>query len=174
MSKLIATTFAALLGAGALAVTAVPVPAAAALLGPDAAACATGKPAVIVSVTGFKKRSGKVRVQLYRSATNYLDKGSYLERIDVAVPATGDASVCVPVPKAGRYVVSVRHDLNGNGKSDMKDGGGFSGNPDVKLSDVIGKRKPSLTETSFAVGSSPARVRVVLSYLRGLSFQPVG
>jgi uncharacterized protein (DUF2141 family) len=69
--------------------------------------------------------------------------------------------------------VSVRHDINGNGKSDSKDGGGLSGNPDMKLSDFVFKRKPALAATSFAVGASTRRVPVTLNYVNGLSFDPV-
>ena len=63
--------------------------------------------------------------------------------------------VCVPVKGPGNYVVSVRHDINGNGKSDKSDGGGLSGNPDMKLTDFIFKRKPKLAQVSFAVGGPP-------------------
>src|SRR3546814_3979846 len=54
--------------------------------------------------------------------------------------------VCVPVKQPGTYVVSVRHDANGNGKSDRSDGGGMSGNPDMKVTDFIFKRKPRSEE----------------------------
>lgn len=160
--------------AAATVALALPTAAAAVILGPDAATCVNGDRGVIVNVTGFKQRSGKVRVQLYAAKSSFLDKGAWIERVDVAVPSSGKAAICVPVSSPGKYVVSVRHDINGNSKSDMKDGGGFSGNPDVKLTDLMRKRKPSLSETSFTVGESTARVNVVLSYVRGLSFQPVG
>src|SRR3546814_12286441 len=81
--------------------------------------------------------------------------------------------VCVPVEKPGNYVVSVRHDLNGNGKSDRSDGGGLSGNPDMKVTDFIFNRKPKLTTVSFAVGCATKRVPVTLNYVSGLSFEPV-
>ncbi|NCP11739.1 MAG: DUF2141 domain-containing protein [Sphingomonadales bacterium] len=161
----------AALGVAALAV---PVAANAVILGPAAATCASGERGVLVTVAGLKQRSGKVRVQLYAAKSNFLDKGVWLERVDVAVPASGNVDVCVPVETAGNYVVSVRHDLNGNGKSDRKDGGGFSGNPDVKLGDLIAKRKPSLSATTFRVGNSTAKIRVVLNYVQGLSFEPIG
>lgn len=160
--------------AAAAAALATPAAADAVILGPDAATCVSGNRGVIVNVTGFKQRTGKVRVQLYAAQSSFLDKGVWLQRVDVTVPSSGAAAICVPVASPGKYVVSVRHDLNGNGKSDMKDGGGFSGNPDVKLTDLIRKRKPSLSETSFSVGESTARINVVLNYVRGLSFEPVG
>jgi uncharacterized protein (DUF2141 family) len=79
----------------------------------------------------------------------------------------------VPVPKPGNYAVYVRHDANGNGKSDRSDGGGFSGNPDVSLGDLITKKKPSMSKTQFAVGNDTRPIRVVLNYVRGLSFEPL-
>lgn len=160
--------------AAAAAALTLPTAAQAVILGPNAATCINGERGVIVNVSGFKQRSGKVRVQLYAAQSSYLDKGSWLERVDVTVPSSGTAAICVPVSSPGKYVVSVRHDLNGNGKSDMKDGGGFSGNPDVKLTDLMRKRKPGLSETTFSVGQSTARINVLLNYVRGLSFEPVG
>ena len=78
-----------------------------------------------------------------------------------------------PFPKAGRYAISVRHDANGNGKSDRADGGGFSGNPAVSLGDLAFKRKPDLGKVAFAVGGDPKVVPVVLRYVQGLSFKPI-
>src|SRR3546814_12226428 len=75
--------------------------------------------------------------------------------------------------KPGNYAVYVRHDRNGNGKSDRSDGGGFSGNPDVSLGDLVTKKKPSMSKAQFAVGDSTKEVRVVLSYVQGLSFEPL-
>lgn len=161
----------AAMGAG----LAMPASAQANTLGPAAARCNANDTAVLVEVNGFKARTGTLRVQLYASnAKTYLEKGKWLERVDVPVTRAGAMRVCVPVDKPGNYLVSVRHDMNGNGKSDRSDGGGFSGNPDMKLSDVVFKRKPSLTQTTFAVSAATRRVGVVLNYLKGMSFEPVG
>lgn len=150
-----------------------PVPAHAAVLGPAAARCAADDSAVLVNVTGLRTRTGRLRVQLYASNARYLEKDAYLARVDVAVPASGPAQVCVPVSRAGRYVVSVRHDVNGNGRTDMRDGGGFSGNPRLSLTDVITKRKPGLTRVTFEVGATTREINVVLNYVRGTSVAPV-
>lgn len=158
--------------AGAILASAQPVSAEAATLGPSAHLCESNASAVLVDVSGFKARSGTLRVQLYTADATYLDKGKWLDRVDV--PVNGSAMrVCLPVKKTGNYVVSVRHDLNGNGKSDRSDGGGLSGNPDMKLMDFISKRKPRLGEVSFAVGGATRRVPVTLNYVSGLSFRPV-
>jgi len=159
----------AVAGAAALTVTATP---AAAALGPDAAACSAGanRPAVLVSVNGFKNRVGKLRVQLYGGdPKTFLERGAKLKRIDLPVTRSGAMNVCVAVPKAGTYAIAVRHDADANGKTNWNDGGGFSGNP--KLS--ILKLKPSYRSAAVAVGGSVKVVPVVLNYRSGLSIAPI-
>lgn len=171
MSKLSPAAWLALLGASALAM---PAAAQATTLGPAAARCDSNGTAVLVEVAGFKARSGTLRVQIYAAnPKTYLEKRQWLERVELPVAKSGPMRVCLPVDRQGNYVVSVRHDLNGNGKSDRSDGGGLSGNPDMKLSDFVFKRKPSLAATSIAVGATTRRVPVTLNYLNGLSFDPV-
>lgn len=165
-----------LAGSAGLALVALTTPAMAqgAALGPAAAICNRNGSAVLVDVSGFKARSGILRVQLYAAGPRALDKGTWLERVELAVPRGAvSMPVCVEVKKPGNYVIAVRHDLNGNGKSDRADGGGMSGNPDMSLMDVVMKRKPSLRQTSFAVGTTTRRVPVVLNYVNGMSFDPV-
>jgi uncharacterized protein (DUF2141 family) len=149
--------------------------AAAASIGPHAARCTAGEASVIVNVTGFRVRSGSLRVQLYAAnPRTFLERRQYLVRVDMPVTRSGDMPVCVPVAAAGRYAISVRHDANGNGRSDRSDGGGFSGNPDLSLIDLALKRKPSLARVGFAVAAVPVRVNVVLNYVQGGSFEPIG
>ncbi|WP_336965733.1 DUF2141 domain-containing protein [Sphingobium aquiterrae] len=157
----------------ALIVAATPATAGAAL-GPQAAACDRNGAAVLVHVDGFKARTGILRVQLYAAnERTFLEKRQYLERIEVPVTRSGAMDVCVSVPRPGNYALYVRHDVDGSGKSDRSDGGGFSGNPSVSLSDLVFKRKPALSKTQFAVGDSTRRVDVVLNYVQGLSFKPL-
>ena len=168
MSKLVA----AVLG-GLLAVSS--AGAAAAALGPDAQACAPGAtgPAILVDVQGLKARTGMVRIQSYGGdPQHYFDKGQYLRRIEVPVPAKGAVEVCVPVAAAGTYAISVRHDVDGSGNTGRKDGGGMSGNPHLSLFDVIFKRKPDPRQVQIAV-HNVVRVPVVMNYLQGGSFGPV-
>jgi uncharacterized protein (DUF2141 family) len=150
-----------------------PAASAQAALGPDAAACASGsnRPAVLVSVNGFKNRAGRVRVQLYGSnPADFLARGKKLRRIDLPVTGAGAMNVCVAVPSPGKYAVAVRHDADGNGKSGWNDGGGFSNNPKISLLDL----KPSHREVAISVGRGIKPVNVVLNYRRGLSIGPVG
>jgi len=167
MSKLVAGM------AGLMLATAIPAVAGAAVLGPEAAACSGQGPAMLVHVEGFKKRSGNLRVQSYGgNPSRYFDKGAYLRRIDISVPASGSVDVCVPVPDSGTYAVSVRHDLDASGKTGMADGGGMSGNPRMSLFDVMFKRKPKPSEVQVAV-QGVTRVSVKLNYVQGGSFGPI-
>jgi uncharacterized protein (DUF2141 family) len=143
-----------------------PAPALAAL-GPDAPSCAAGRPAILVSVDGFKARSGNLRVQVYGDDPGaFLAKSGRLRRIDIAVTKAGAMAVCVAVPRPGTYAVAVRHDVNGDNKShDWSDGGGFSNNPSLSFFHL----KPSFRETAIRVGEGVKPVSVILLYRRGLS-----
>ena len=142
-------------------------PAIAAIVGKDAAACQSGKPAVQVRVSGFKQASGTVRVTLY-DARGYLKKKASLRKVRVPVTGRAPVDVCIAVPRPGRYSVAVQHDLNGNKDLDRAAGGGFSRNPGLSL---VGR--PSFTRTSFDVGAGPRVIPVTLQYLRGLRIGPV-
>ncbi|MEQ1688541.1 MAG: DUF2141 domain-containing protein [Sphingopyxis sp.] len=162
-----------LISAGVV-VAAIATAAAATTLGPHATRCDGGEASVIVNVTGFRVRTGSVRVQLYAAnPRTFLERRAWLQRIDVPMTRSGDMPICVPVASAGRYAISVRHDANGDGHSDRGDGGGFSGNPDVSLLDMALRRKPSLARVSFAVADAPVRVNVILNYVQGTSFEPI-
>ena len=156
--------------AAALLGSAVP---AAAALGPDAAACSAGanRPALLVSVNGFKNRVGKLRVQLYGGdPKTFLERGAKLKRIDLPVTRAGAMNVCVAVPRAGTYAIAVRHDADANGKTNWNDGGGFSGNPRLSIL----KLKPSYRSAAVAVGGGVKVVPVVLNYRSGLTIAPIG
>jgi uncharacterized protein (DUF2141 family) len=158
--------------AAAAAAMAAQPSAAQAALGPDAASCREGSndPAVLVNVTGFKNRAGRLRVQLYGSnPEHFLAKGKKLRRIDLPVTPSGVMRVCVAVPRPGNYAVAVRHDADANGKSGWNDGGGFSRNPKISLIDL----KPSYQEVAIPVGNGVRPINVVLNYRRGLTVGPV-
>lgn len=148
-------------------------PAAAAILGPHAAACHGRGPALLVRIEGLKARRGAIRVQSYGGdPAHWFDKGSYLERVEVRPPEAGPVEICLPVPQPGTYAVSVRHDLSGNGKSDLSDGGGMSGNPNVSLMDVVFKRRPSPEEVAVEV-KGVTTVPITLNYVHGTSVGPI-
>lgn len=146
-----------------------PATASQAAMGPDAAACGADRPAVLVNVSGFKARSGELRVQLYgANPADFLAKGKKLRRIDLPVAKAGPMAVCVAVPAAGRYAIAVRHDVTGNG-SDWNDGGGFSNNPKLSITSY----KPKYNNVAFLVGNATKPINVVLNYRRGLSVGPI-
>lgn len=168
MKSVVSLACAAALAAG------VASPASATAIGPHAARCESGEASVVVNVTGFRARTGNVRVQLYAAnPRTYLERRQWLVRVDLPVSRAGDMPICMPVTAAGRYLVSVRHDVNGNGDSDRSDGGGFSGNPSVSVFDMVLRRKPSLSRISFDVAAAPVRVNVILNYVNGTRFEPV-
>lgn len=159
--------------AGLMLAAAVPAGAGAVALGPDAAVCDGNGPAILVRIEGIKKRTGALRVQSYGgSPSRYFEKGAYLRRIDVPVPASGPIHICMPVPADGNYAISVRHDLDGSGKTGINDGGGMSGNPRLSMFDVMFKRKPDPRKVQVTVhGVVP--VSIVLNYVQGGSFGPI-
>lgn len=129
--------------------------------------------ALLVEVRGFKRAEGDLRVQVYGSdPAQFVKGGKRVARIDQ--PLRSDPTlVCVPLPGPGRYAVAVRHDLNGDGKSSMSDGGGFSRNPSISLGDTISRKMPAYEDVAVTVGASPLKVNIVMQYMRGLSIGPL-
>ena len=143
-------------------------PASAAVVGRDASACLAGKPSVQVHLSGFKRASGTVKLALYDS-DGYLEKGRKLRKVKVPVTSAAPLDVCIAVPRPGLYAVAVHHDLNGNGDKDASDGGGYSRNPRLSLTNL----RPPFGRTAVQVGAAPRPVVVTLLYRSGLSIKPV-
>lgn len=136
-------------------------------IGNDLARCAADAkgPAVLVDVRGFSAATGKVRVQSYPATkAAWLTKGEWLNRIDTAVrPAGGAMRFCVPVPQPGRYGIAVRHDRDGNGKTDIsRDGGGFSNNPSLSIFNL---GKPGVEKAAFYAGPGVTKITINLQYM---------
>ena len=153
-------------------------PASAEILGPQAAACADSAPgaAVLVHVTGFKDRTGNVRVELYPATdADFLTPGSKLRadgkvftRIDVPTPPMDEPTVCLALPGPGDYAVAVLHDRNADGKLNaFSDGYGFPNNP------RLGYSKPSAKEATFHAAAGQTQVDVVLNYWNGIAARPL-
>ncbi len=122
-------------------------------------------PAVLVDVRGFAAATGNVRLQSYPGTKDaWLAKGAWLHRIDVPVKAQGGAMrFCMPVPGPGRYGIAVRHDRNGNGKTDLsEDGGGFSNNPGISIFNL---GKPSVDKAAFNAGPGVTKITINLKYM---------
>lgn len=130
----------------------------------DMRRCAEGEgPAVLVTVEGVKSSSGRLRVQSYRgTAADWLQKGRWLSRIEVPARA-GTMTICVPVGAPGTYAIAVRHDVNGNGDTDIRtDGGAMSNNPSINIFNL---GKPSVSKTAFQVGKGVKPIRVQMKYM---------
>ena len=119
-------------------------------------------PAIKVTVNGIKESSGKIRVQSYNgNKAEWLETGRWLSRIEV--PARkGSMTFCVPVSSSGTYGIAVRHDVNGNGKTDIgQDGGAMSNNPGIS---ILNLGKPSYKKTAFSVGAGVTAISVNMKY----------
>jgi uncharacterized protein (DUF2141 family) len=127
------------------------------------AACNAGGPAIKVTVSGIKAGGGTMRVQsYYGTKADWLEKGKWLTRTETAARA-GSMTFCIPVPASGTYAVAVRHDVNGNGKTDIRsDGGAMSNNPSINIFNL---GKPSYTKTRFSVGSGVTPISINMRYM---------
>jgi uncharacterized protein (DUF2141 family) len=147
-----------------------------AAIGPDAAQCNTGDgPALLVRVSGFKNRNGTVRVRTFAGnmQSSWFDKKRALRRVLVDLPDSGVVDVCVAVPRAGPFVVDVRHDINGNKDSDRSDGAGVSGNPNVSVFDFFIGKKPPASKVVVNATAGVTVVPITMKYIQGGSFKAV-
>ena len=127
------------------------------------AKCAAGAgPAVRVTITGVKESKGTIRVQSYRgTAQDWLEKGRWINRIEAPARA-GNMTFCMPVPAPGTYGIAVRHDINGNGKTDIfADGGAMSNNPSLNIFNL---GKPSYKKVAFNVGTGVEAITIQMRY----------
>lgn len=130
----------------------------------DMGRCAAGAgPAMMVMVEGVKVARGKLRIQVYRATSaDWLQKGKWLSRIEVPARA-GAMTFCLPVPAPGTYGIAVRHDMNGNGETDiMSDGGGMSNNPSINIFNL---GRPSYSKVGVAVSDGVRSIRIQMRYM---------
>lgn len=129
----------------------------------DPARCRGGSPAIRVNISGIEAARGTVRVQLYRGVQGeWLEHGKWLYRIEAPARA-GSMSFCLPAPEAGVYAVAARHDINGNGETDLTtDGGAMSNNPSINIFNL---GRPSVTRTRFNVGNDVTTIAINMRYM---------
>jgi uncharacterized protein (DUF2141 family) len=130
----------------------------------DLSRCSPGAgPALLVTVSGIKSSKGKIRVQSYRATkAEWLEKGKWINRIEAPAKA-GTMTFCMPLPQPGTYGIAVRHDINGNGKTDLgEDGGGMSNNPAINLFNL---GKPSHTKVGVEVADAPRAILIHMKYM---------
>jgi uncharacterized protein (DUF2141 family) len=133
-------------------------------IGNDMRQCSAGAgPAIKVIVSGVRAGTGKVRVQSYRaSEADWMVKGRWINRME-APARNGTMAFCVPLPAAGTYGIAVRHDVNGNGKTDIsRDGGAMSNNPSIN---VFNLGKPSYKKVGVAVGQGTTAITINMRYM---------
>lgn len=117
-----------------------------------------------VTIDGVKQNGGTLRVQLYRGIkADWLERGRWVNRIQLPARA-GRMQVCMPVPIAGTYAIAVRHDINGNGRTDLRtDGGGMSNNPSINIFNL---GRPSYTRTAFPVAAGEVKpITIEMKYM---------
>lgn len=166
----------AMAAAGALLLAGA-MPANAEVLGADAAACQGGAPAILVKITGLKDRKGELKLELYpaneadflKDDRDLLAQGKLFRRVRVPTPAAGTPSLCIRVPRAGRYALLFTHNRDGKNKfSVFADGAGFPSNA------RLGRTRPRLAQALVDVPAGVASVTIRAQYLRGLGgFAPI-
>ncbi len=149
------------------------------MLGSDAAACRPGEgPAIAVEITGLKDRTGELKLELYpgeeadflKSDRALIAAGKTFRRVGVPTPATGPTTMCIRVPRPGRYALLLTHNRDGRNKfSFWSDGAGFASNA------KLGRSRPKVEQALVEVGGGVTVVHIVAQYLRGFGgFGPIG
>ena len=68
----------------------------------------------------------------------------------------------MPVPGPGKYAIAVRHDVNGNGETDLRtDGGGMSNNPAISIFNL---GRPGIDKTAFSVSDGVKSLTIRMRY----------
>ena len=102
-----------------------------------------------VVINGIATQQGTVRVVIYNSQDNFLERDGYVYKQTIAVGNKKSVKLDFHMPHA-YYVVSAYHDINDNHTLDRNSLGlpiepyALSNNPTVKW------RKPTFDETKFA------------------------
>lgn len=133
-------------------------------------------PAFIVNVQGLKDRRGKLKLEVYPANNSdfladdniLVSAGKTFRRVEEMIPASGPVELCVRVPSAGKFAVSLLHDRDSNRKFNWRsDGIGFAGNPKLRWS------KPGASEASAVARAGPTPIEIVMNYRRGLNMRPI-
>ncbi|MBD8617638.1 DUF2141 domain-containing protein [Sphingomonas sp. CFBP 13728] len=139
--------------------------------------CAASEPGIRIDVSGLRDRSGRLKLELYPANADdfladddaLLRAGKVFRRVVTAVPPDGMVSLCVAVPRPGRYAVLVIHKRDGSRAfSISNDGVGLPG------SQHIGRHRPPIEQAIVTVPETLAIVTARMQYLRGIAgFKPM-
>ncbi|WP_294293430.1 DUF2141 domain-containing protein [uncultured Sphingomonas sp.] len=140
----------------------------------DESASCTGirGPALQVTVTGLKDRTGRLKLELYpanaddflKDDTDLMKEGKVFRRAWAATPMSGAVVICIRAPAPGRYALLFTHDRDGKNKFNFwRDGAGFVGSAN------LGRARPKLDQALVTVGAGVTPVTIRAQYLRGLS-----
>lgn len=134
-------------------------------------------PALLVDARGLKDRKGLLKLEVYpANDKDFLEDDNILimahkvfRRVEVPVPASGPAQLCIRIPGPGTYALSLLHDRDSNRKFSLSvDGIGFSNNP------RLGMSKPKAAAVAINAGATLTHVHVIMNYRNGLmSFSPL-
>jgi uncharacterized protein (DUF2141 family) len=155
----------------------VATPLSAETIGEDAQLCRSGRgPAIQVNIQGLKDRKGEIWLELYpanandflRDDTDLIAEGKTFRRTRGYIPASGETSICIKVPRAGRYALVLRHSRTGKDKfSIWSDGAG------VPTNQSLGRHKPTLDQSSVNAGVGVTTLNIKMQYLHGFGFSPL-
>jgi uncharacterized protein (DUF2141 family) len=133
-------------------------------------------PALLIGVEGLKDRKGNLKLEVYPANDRdflqddnvLVSQGKVFRRVVEPVPQSGPVELCIRVPRADPYSVSLLHDRDGNRKFGwMVDGIGFAGNP------KLGWSKPRAASAKVVAGEGLTHLSIVLNYRRGLGVAPL-
>jgi uncharacterized protein (DUF2141 family) len=148
-------------------------------LGKAEAVCRANEtgPALLITAVGLKDRKGLLRAELYPNNDNdfleddaiLINAGKTFRRVDLALTASNDPTLCMRVPAAGKYSLSLLHDRDRNLKFGFtSDGIGFSNNP------KLARSKPKASSATITASSGVTRISILMNYRNGLiSFGPI-
>ena len=134
-------------------------------------------PALFITAVGLKDRKGLLRTELYPNNDNdfleddaiLINAGKTFRRVDLTLTASNEPTLCMRVPSAGKYSLSLLHDRDHNLKFGFtSDGIGFSGNP------KLARSKPKASSATVTASSGITRISIRMNYRNGLiSFGPI-